>query len=162
MLGVVLCRADALCPHGPLSCSGPLHRTNFVVRDGQSTKCHHDGDCSFDATLRTCVSSTVSKLLAWQLEVKTGVADIRTCPTANVSDHLNQNIGDCRHWGNVPGLCDCGELNDDRLNVHLCHRHALARHGIHRSSKCLQSLRASRLHASLFQAHLSCTTGKEE
>ena len=43
-------------------------------------------------------------MLAWQLEVKTGVADSRTCPTANVSDHLNKRVSDGHDWRNVPGL----------------------------------------------------------
>ena len=48
--------------------------------------------------------------------------------TANVSDHLSQSKGDGHDWGNVPGLCECGELSDhqdvpqatDRI-VHVCH-----------------------------------------
>ena len=52
------------------------------------------------------------KLLAWKLEVNTGVADIRTCQTANnVSDHLNQGIGDGDDWRNVPSFRECRELN---------------------------------------------------
>ena len=126
MLGVILCPAGVLFPADTLC--RPLHRYQCRwCTDCQITECHRDGGCRFDATLLTCVSSTVSSFAGeagWpgSSRSKTGVADIQTCPTANVSDRPSQSTGDGHDWGNVPGLCECGELDDHQT----CHPRQVA------------------------------------
>ena len=54
--------------------------------------------CNLIHTCGTTASPFAGEAVGCQLDVKTGVADTRTRPNANVSDHLNQTIGDGHDW----------------------------------------------------------------